>query len=225
MVFLIISLIVINRHLLPNSLKKYEGCLRHAKRANKIAISNNFLKEEARSLELMAHAEQSFGNNVVATEEYSKASDIYQELGHINEMLNTRCFAAISKGKPDRIGSQRIGNVMFLVFAARDYIEPYIEVVLKSDNEKFGENKYMAKLLDWELRREPFWDSVIDGKPVVSLTDTTFLAPEDALKVPTVAFRTSSTDSLANPRESERRNSVFLGSISAEQIIRSKSLH
>lgn len=84
--------------LLANSLKRYEDCLRHAKRANKIAISNNYLEEQALSFELMALADQQLDNNIVATEEYNKASEIYQELGMCEEMLRTQCLAAISKG-------------------------------------------------------------------------------------------------------------------------------
>lgn len=77
--------------------------MRRAKRANTIATNNKFLKIEARSLELMAQADQSLGNNIVATEEYTKASEIYQDLGQGEDMLEMQCFAAISKGNTDRL--------------------------------------------------------------------------------------------------------------------------
>lgn len=133
------------------------------------------------------------------------------------------------------------------VRTARDIIEPYIQVVLKSEKEKFGQNKYMAKLLDWESRREPFWDSVLDGKPVVSTTETTYSATadeEDANEVPytwdgifflTFVFfssiqctiplpRLSSINIIASDRISESRSSVFLESINEELNNRSKSM-
>lgn len=198
--------------------------MRHAKRANKIAITNNFLEKEARSVQLIAHAEESLGNNIVATEEFTKASEIYKELGQIDEMLKIQCFAAISKGKPDRIDAINT-NVKLIALTARDVIDPYIELVLKSDKEKFGRNKYMKKLLDWELGRVPFWDSIIDGKPVVSMTDTTYSGPDEELN--TFTWRSSnisSVHSLARARNPERRKSVFLESVNKELTSRSESL-
>lgn len=87
------------------SLKKFDDCSRHAKRANKIAIGNNFLEEQAQSFELMAHAEHSLGNNIVATEEFAKAAEIYQQLDQPEKMRKSNCYAAIAKGKPARINS------------------------------------------------------------------------------------------------------------------------
>lgn len=39
-------------------------------------------------------------------------------------------------------------------------IDPYVNLALKSNGERLGANKYMDKLLRWELSREPFADNI-----------------------------------------------------------------
>lgn len=44
--------------------------------------------------------------------------------------------------------------------AAELMIDPYVNLALKSNGERLGANKYMDKLLRWELSREPFADNI-----------------------------------------------------------------
>lgn len=81
----------------------------------------------------------------------------------------------------------------------------------------------MTKLLNWESRLEPFWDTVIDGKPVVSMTDTTFSTLEEDLKEPTLLFAFNNSNQSLLTSGMGRKKSVFLECVSEELLVRMQS--
>lgn len=154
----------------------YSECLRHATLSMKLARKDHYRRELADSYAMMAKTERVMGINDLGAQNFMNAMEIFNELGDRRNTRLARCWAAVTIGL---VGFFHIELVSTILFTGQSIIVPYTNTVLKSDKEKFGNNRYMASLLDWKLSRYPFWSSTGPRDKNVSTTDTNFADSDD----------------------------------------------
>lgn len=121
----------------------------------------------------MAKTERIIGINGLGAQNFMNAMEIFNELGDRPNTRLARCWAAVTIGL--YLFLNKLAYISNLnVVSGQSIIEPFTDTVLKSDKEKFGNNRYMASILEWKHSRTPFWYSTDQGDKYVSTTDTNF---------------------------------------------------
>lgn len=129
-----------------NRLSEFENCKKHIEKAIKIATTNELTHELANAHAANGDIHRMIGETNNACDCYFKSVELYHALGNESKMRKVRCLAAVAM--------------------AQDVINPYIDTVLKSDAEEFGDNRYMEMLLKWSDCREHFWNERNDKETV-----------------------------------------------------------
>lgn len=116
--------------------------MKHIQKAIKIGTTNNLTSKLADAYATNGDVHRMLGESYTACECYFKSVELYHSLGNESKMRKVRCLAAVAM--------------------AQDVINPYIDTVLKSDSQEFGDNLYMEMLLKWSDCREQFWNQEND---------------------------------------------------------------
>lgn len=89
------------------------------------------------SLMMLGKIALNHGRSVDAANKLVAAIEIFSKFNMPDQLCQARCLAAIAM--------------------AKEVMPSFIETVLKVDKGEIGDNFYLAKLLKWNDRREPFW--------------------------------------------------------------------
>lgn len=89
------------------------------------------------SLMLLGKIALNAGRSLDAANKLVAAVEIFSKFKMVDQLCQARCLAAIAMGK--------------------EVMSPFINTILKADKGVIGDNFYLAKLLKWKDRREPFW--------------------------------------------------------------------
>lgn len=105
-----------------------------------------------KSLMMLGKIALNHGRSVDAANKLVAAIEIFSKFNMTDQLCQARSLAAIAM--------------------AKEVMPSFIDTVLKVDKGEIGDNSYLAKLLKWKDRREPFWieddDQSIDDLPTYS---------------------------------------------------------
>lgn len=105
------------------------------------------------SLMMLGKIALNHGHSVDAANKLVAAIEMFSKFNMPDQLCQARCLAAIAM--------------------AKEVMPSFIDTVLKVDKGEAGDNFYLAKLLKWKDRREPFWieDDRDDQSTTSSIND------------------------------------------------------